>query len=51
MNDRESLYYDTDDAIEFIVDDTGIDAGIIEEVLEAELRYMMSVGIIEGDLK
>lgn len=41
MND-----YIYNDAIDYIAEKTGIKAGIIEEVLMAELDYMRSIGLV-----
>lgn len=50
MINANDLYYDTNEAIKFIKEETGLNENIIEEVLNSELRYMKSVGIIEDDI-
>lgn len=41
------LFYDDNDAVNFIKKETGLDEDIINTVLESEFRYMISVGLIE----
>ena len=41
------LFYDTDEAIEFISERTGIDPDIVAKVLEADVEFMQKIGIIE----
>lgn len=47
MINPNDLYYDDNEAIEFIKKETGLNENIIEEVLNSEFHYMQSVGIIE----
>lgn len=42
-------YYDEYDAVNFIVSETGMKKSIIRAILNSEMRYMHSVGIIEDD--
>ena len=50
VNFHEStLFYDTNEAIKFISAETGLSEDIINKVLEADVHYMRSVGIIEED--
>lgn len=51
MRNQSNLFYDTEEAIDFIADDTGIDPTIIEAVLYSDLKYMQSIGIIEEELE
>ena len=44
-NCTDILLYDEDDAAEFINAETGIDMDIIEKVINAEMKYMESIGI------
>lgn len=44
---ENTLFYDTNEAIEFISAETGLSEDIIDKVLEADVHYMQSVGIIE----
>jgi hypothetical protein len=46
-NCEDALFYDEDDAAEFIHSETSIDADTIEKVLAAEMKYMASIGIAE----
>lgn len=46
MTDQE-LFYDTNEAISFITDQTGIEAGIVAKVLDADVEYMRKIGIID----
>lgn len=46
MHDGE-LYYDTNEAIEFISQKTGINSDIVAKVLEADVEFMRKIGIIE----
>ena len=46
MTDKE-LFYDTDEAIEFISERTGIESDIVAKVLEADVEFMRKIGIIE----
>lgn len=45
--DKDVLLYDEDDATEFIHSETGIGVDIIEKVIDAEMKYMASIGIAE----
>lgn len=46
MNDKNYLYYDEDEAIKYIKENTGIDdEDIIKKILDSELKYMESVDI------
>jgi len=47
MINTNDLYYDDNEAMEFIKEETGLDEAIIAKVLSSEFRYMQSVGIIE----
>ena len=44
---ESTLFYDTSEAIKFISAETGLSEDIIDKVLEADVHYMQSVGIIE----
>ena len=48
-------FYDTNDAIKFISERTGIDKEIVEKVLDCDVEYMKSIGVIidytDDDLK
>lgn len=44
---NEELYYDTNEAIKFISEQTGIDPDIVEKVLDADVEFMRKIGIIE----
>lgn len=46
MTDKE-LFYDTDEAIKFISERTGIEPDIVAKVLEADVEFMRKIGIIE----
>ena len=46
---ENTLFYDTSEAIKFISAETGLSEDIIDKVLEADVHYMQSVGIIEED--
>lgn len=53
MSDKKTNqepFYDEYDAVRFIVSDTGISECVIRSVLNSELRYMKSVGIIDWDV-
>jgi hypothetical protein len=41
------LFYDTDEAIRFISERTGIEPDIVAKVLEADVEFMRKIGIIE----
>lgn len=47
MNENKVLVYEPDDAIEFIAARCDIDKETIATVLDLDLEYMVSVGIIE----
>ena len=44
---NNELFYDTDEAIKFISERTGIDPNIVEKVLDADVEFMRKIGIIE----
>ena len=46
MHNDES-YYDTNEAVKFISERTGIDSDIVARVLEADVEFMRKIGIIE----
>ena len=46
MSENEILVYDPDDAIDFIAARCNISRENIETVLELDLEYMRSVGIV-----
>lgn len=46
MKENE-LYYDTNEAIKFISEQTGIDEDVIAKVLDADVEFMRKIGIIE----
>lgn len=50
MINANDLYYDDNEAMKFIKEETGLDEAIIAKVLASEFRYMQSVGIIEEDI-
>lgn len=47
MINANDLYYDDNEAMKFIKEETGLDEAIIDKVIVSEFRYMQSVGIIE----
>lgn len=49
---NEELFYDTNEAITFISERTGIDPSTVEKVLDADVEFMRKLGIIvdEKDL-
>lgn len=47
MINANDLYYDDNEAIKFIKEETNLDESTIKKVLASEFRYMQSVGIIE----
>lgn len=47
MINANDLYYNDDDAVEYIKNETGLNENLIQEVLNAEFEYMKSVGLIE----
>lgn len=42
-------FYDDGDALEFIFKETGIDKKTIRQIMNADLRYQKSVGIIDWE--
>lgn len=44
---NDELYYDTNEAVKFISERTGIDSDIVARVLEADVEFMCKIGIIE----
>ena len=48
-NKNQQLFYDEYNAVRFIASETGIDKSIIRSVLNSEMRYMASVGIVDSD--
>ena len=48
-NTNQQLFYDEYDAVRFIASETGVDKSIIRSVLNSEMRYMASVGIVDSD--
>ena len=44
---EKELFYDTNEAIKFISERTGIDEDIVAEVLTADVEFMRKIGIIE----
>ena len=46
---NEELFYDTEEAIKFISERTGIEPDIVSKVLEADVAYMKKIGIIEEE--
>lgn len=46
INDNE-LFYNDNDAVDFIKKETGLDENLINTVLESEFRYMESIGLVE----
>ena len=47
MSNENDLYYDTNEAVKFIKKETGLDEDTILKILDSEMNYMRSVGIIE----
>lgn len=47
MHEEELLYYDTNEAIKFISEQTGIDPNIVAKVLDADVEFMRKIGIIK----
>ena len=43
---NEELFYDTDEAIKFISERTGINPNIVAKVLDADVEFMRKIGII-----
>lgn len=48
-NTNPQPYYDEYDAVNFIASETGINKNVIRMILNSEMRYMKSVGIIDWD--
>lgn len=48
-NTNQQLFYDEYDAVRFIASETGVEKRIIRAVLNSEMRYMASVGIVDSD--
>ena len=46
---NEELFYDTDEAIKFISEQTGIEPDIVAKVLDADVEFMRKIGIIEEE--
>lgn len=46
---NEELFYDTNEAIKFISERTGIDPNVIAKVLDADVEFMRKIGIIEDE--
>lgn len=44
---NEELFYDTNEAIKFISERTGIAPDIVAKVLDADVEFMRKIGIIE----
>lgn len=44
---NDELYYDTNEAVKFISERTGIDSDIVARVLEADVEFMRKIGIIK----
>ena len=42
-------FYDDGDALEFIFKETGVDKKTIRQIMNADLRYQKSVGIIDWE--
>ena len=47
--EKDIPYYDDYDAVDFIHKETGISRRIIRTILNSDLRYQRSVGIIDWD--
>ena len=45
----EELFYDTNEAIKFISERTGINPNIVEKVLDADVEFMRKIGIIRDE--
>ena len=43
---NEELFYDTNEAIKFISERTGIDPNVVAKVLDADVEFMRKIGII-----
>ena len=46
---NEELFYDTNEAIKFISERTGIDPNVVAKVLDADVEFMRKIGIIEDE--
>ena len=46
---NEELFYDTNEAIKFISERTGIELDIVAKVLDADVEFMRKIGIIEDE--
>ena len=46
---NEELFYDTNEAIKFISERTGIDPNAVAKVLDADVEFMRKIGIIEDE--
>lgn len=44
---HDELYYDTNEAVKFISERTGIDSDTVAKVLEADVEFMRKIGIIK----
>lgn len=50
MINGNDLYYDDNEAMEFIKNENGFDEDVISAVLASEFRYIQSVGIVDDDI-
>jgi hypothetical protein len=46
---NNDLFYDTDEAIKFISERTGIESEVVAKVLDADVEFMRKIGIIEDE--
>ena len=46
---ESKLFYDDGDALEFIFKETGVDKKTIRRIMNADLRYQKSIGIIDWE--
>ena len=46
---NEELFYDTNEAIKFISERTGIDPNVVAKVLDADVEFMRKIGIIKDE--
>ena len=46
---ESKLFYDDGAALEFIFKETGVDKKTIRQIMNADLRYQKSVGIIDWE--
>lgn len=46
---NEELFYDTNEAIKFISERTGINPIVVEKVLDADVEFMHKIGIIKEE--